>query len=275
MSSCDAEEKRGSFCLATDSSLSCKWTILLLTTSFIVSIALTGLVFLKLTLVEARLEQLDRNTAEISVHRSSAIEINKRMADIRADLVSENGKHRGKRTSTSSTQSSISVDIGSVFVSAIKRLCKLEGAVCIEGPKGEPGRDGLPGLTGHSGIAGPPGLAGQPGAKGLAGKQGPRGETGLKGEMGAKGQRGEKGERGLPGVGETGLKGEMGAKGQRGEKGDPGLPGVGEMGLKGEMGGKGQRGEKGDPGLKGEMGAKGQRGEKGERGASIPGEEDN
>ena len=179
MSSCDTEVKRSS------PSLSRNWTILLLATSFIVNVALTGFMFAllrrqhtdEIATLETKLKQ--GNTTEEIFLRSAAIdhEINKRMVD--EDEYSQ----------------SVS-DVGSVVVSAIKRICNPEGGVCPAGPKGEPGEDGLPGRDG------------QPGSKGQAGEQGPRGmatkgEMGMKGEMGSKGQKGEKGESGQQGGGST------------------------------------------------------------------------
>lgn len=223
----------------------------------------TGFVLLELTSLQQgattsskRLEKLESNSMEMQVQQSSAAEMNKQIKD----MLSEYARYRDKRSALSPTRSSsVAVDIGSLFVSAIKQICKPEGAVCIAGPKGDagedgsPGRDGLSGLTGQPGRDGQRGLLGLPGAKGTAGKQGPRGIIGMKGEVGQKGAVGEKGERGDKG--DHGLSGVAGPQGDKGVEGDKGERGW--IGYKGEKGVKGDLGSQGEKGMKGELGEKG------------------
>ena len=175
------------------------WTSLLVIL-FTVNFVFTGVVFMYQ-------RSLQRDLAATS-------EMNKKLVAI----LSEPEGERAKRSALSSAtpSSHLAVDVGSVFLSAIKQMCKPEGAVCIPGAKGEaglpgrdgqPGRDGLPGDDGQSGRDGLPGDDGQPGRDGLPGTTGRDGPMGLRGPPGTKG---EKGERGYPG--------------SKGEKGDTGLP---------------------------------------------------
>lgn len=170
------------------------WILLLMIILFTMNLVFTGVVFMYQ-------RSLQRDLAATS-------EVNLKLLAI----LSEPEEERAKRSALSSATSSsrLVVDVGSVFVSAIKQMCRPEGAVCTPGAKGEdglpgrdgrdgqPGRDGLPGTTGRDGPVGLPGPPGKPGAKGygLPGKQGPMGPPGSKGDKGDRGFPGSKGEKG-------------------------------------------------------------------------------
>ena len=255
------------------------WMILFLTGSVVVNVIFNGVVFMSQQYLWRALKQVEE-------HQSATTEMSKMN-----DILFEFAGQRVKRTALSPTSSSqLAVDVGSVFVSAIKQMCKPKGAVCIPGAKGEagqpgtnglpgrdgrdgqsgsdgqpgkdgkPGRDGLPGTTGRDGPMGLHGPPGKPGAKGLGlpGKQGPIGIPGAKGDKGDRGERGMKGHVGSEGrQGAKGIQGEKGERGDRGERGYPGYKGergVGERGMTGEKGMKGDSGSKGTKGVKGETG---------------------
>ena len=83
--------------------------------------------------------------------------------------------------------------------------CGGNGAVCVPGPPGPPGR---PGPQGVRGRRGPKGRSGRAGPRGIMGPPGPAGKQGIMGPTGEKGTQGEKGDAGPPGM--------------SGPKGDPG-----------------------------------------------------
>ena len=229
------------------------------------------------TLVET-VEKLQSEVLDVKVHQSPQGEMM-----MVTDFLSKTDDQRVKRSELSPTSSSqLAVDVGSVFVSAIKQMCKPKGAVCIPGAKGEagqpgtnelpgrdgrdgqlgsngqPGRDGKPGGDGLPGATGRDGPPGKPEAKGLGlpGKQGPIGIPSVKGDKGDRSERGMKGHVGSEGrQGAKGIQGEKGERGDRGERGYPGYKGergVGERGMTGEKGMKGDSGSNGTKGVKGE-----------------------
>ena len=249
------------------------WLFTLLTALVITNIVFSAVAFLSI-------RQLKNDVLDIQEQQTVASEMKEQISDILSEFMAE----REKR-SASTSSSRLAVDVGSVFVSAIKSMCKPEGAVCIPGAKGEagqsgrdglsgvnglagrdgepgdnglPGRDGLPGTTGATGRDGPVGLRGppgKPGAKGmgLPGKQGPIGIPGGKGEKGERGAKGGKGHIGGQGI--QGIKGIQGKKGERGERGEQGYTGYkGERGEKGRAGEKGMKGDKGNKGIQEEKG---------------------
>ena len=190
------------------------WTSLLVIILFTVNLVFTGVVFMYQ-------RSLQRDLAATS-------EMNKKLVAI----LSEPEGERAKRSALSSAtpSSHLAVDVGSVFLSAIKQMCKPEGAVCIPGAKGEaglPGRDGQPGRDGLRGDDGQSGRDGRPGRDGLPGTTGRDGPMGLRGPPGKPGAKGfglpgKQSPIGLPGF--KGEKGERGYPGSKGEKGDTGLP---------------------------------------------------
>lgn len=148
-----------------------------------------------------------------------------------------------------------------------------QSAICLPGPKGDPGSPGPGGQKGSRGRRGHIGKPGVMGPPGKSGKQGIVGQIGLKGEPGQKGKKGELGSKGLRGdVGSKGYKGELGSQGMRGPKGERGTSGPegpkGESGTQGMQGPKGERGTAGAKGPKGEMGTQGIQGLRGQEGPS-------
>ena len=187
------------------------WMLTLLTALVITNIVFSAVAFLSIRQLKNDVQEQQLVTSEVKEQVS--------------DMLAENAAGKEKRSALSPTSSSRSVD---VFVSAIKSMCKPEGAVCIPGAKGEagqPGRDGLPGVNGLAGRDGKPGRDGLPGTTGATGRDGPVGLRGPSGKPGAKGMGlpGKQGPIGIPGgKGEKGERGEKGAKGLNGEKGEKG-----------------------------------------------------
>ncbi|XP_062512438.1 macrophage receptor MARCO-like [Corticium candelabrum] len=222
------------------------WMFTLLTALVITNIVFSAVAFLSI-------RQLKNDVLDIQEQQTVASEMKEQISDMLSEFTAE----REKR-SASTSSSRLAVDVGSVFVSAIKSMCKPEQAVCIPGAKGEAGqsgRDGLPGATGRDGPVGLRGPPGKPGAKGmgLPGKQGPIGIPGGKGEKGERGEKGGKGHIGGQGI--QGVKGIQGKKGERGDRGERGYTGYkGERGEKGRAGDKGIKGGKGNKGIQGEKG---------------------
>ncbi|XP_062500120.1 cuticle collagen dpy-13-like [Corticium candelabrum] len=202
------------------------WLLLLLTASLIVNVVFAVFGYLAVRNLQNNVRDLQNDVADVQGHLTVASEVKEQMSEI----LSHNAADRQKRSGSFPTSSSrLAADVGTMFISVIRSMCRPDGAVCIPGKDGLPGRDGLPGTSGVPGKAGSVGLRGppgKPGAKGmgLPGKQGPIGIPGGKGEKGGEGVKGNKGERGY-----TGYKGE---RGMRGEKGDDGIQG--EQGEKGE-----------------------------------------
>lgn len=157
---------------------------------------------------------------------------------------------RSKRSMSALTPNStsdatdIALDVGAALLTALSKVCRYQGRLCIPGQKG---RTGLPGIKGETGLQGGKGEAGIDGLSGIPGLNGTHGDKGSKGGLGQTGRGGApglKGDQGVAGLhGEVGSPGEQGLQGERGESGDPG-----SQGLKGERGSKGDQGEKGEKG---------------------------
>ena len=254
------------------------WLLTMFTASLAINITLTAVGFVVI-------RNMQNDIADLQGQRSAASETKEPISDMLSEIAAD----KEKRSVLSPTSSSrLAVDVGSLFVSTIKSMCKPEGAVCIPGAKGEagqPGRDGLPGVNGLAGRDGEPGDDGLPGRDGLpgttgaTGRDGPMGIRGVPGKSGAKGMGlpGKQGPIGIPGgKGDKGERGEKGGKGDIGGQGIQGVKGIqgekggqgdrGEQGYTGYKGGKGERGMTGEKGMRGEKGNKGIRGEKGEKG---------
>ena len=235
------------------------WMFTLLTALVITNIVFSAVAFLSI-------RQLKNDILDLQEQQTVASEIKEQMSDMLPEF-------REKRSALSSTSSSqLAADVGSVFVSVIKSMCKPQGAVCIPGAKGEVGQPGRDGLPGRDGI-GLPGRDGLPGTTGTAGRDGHVGLRGPPGKPGAKGMGfpGKQGPIGIPGG--KGGKGERGVKGGKGDIGGQGIQGVkgiqGEKGERGERGYTVYKGEKGERGLTGEKGMKGEKGNKGIQGGKT------
>ena len=267
------------------------WLLTVLTVSLVVNVVFAAVCYVTMRNQQSDILDLQKKMAELQEQQSATSEMKHEISDI----LSVNAADREKRSVLSSNSSSrVAVDVGSVFVSAIKSMCKPEGVVCIPGAKGEggqagrdglpgvnglagrdgkPGRDGRPGIDGNPGSDGTPGKDGEPGDDGLPGRDGLSGATGRDGPIGLSGPPGKPGAKGmgLPGkqgpIGIPGVKGEKGERGEKGGKGDIGGQGIqGVKGIRGEKGERGDRGERGYTGFKGEMGETGEKGLPGEKG---------
>ena len=272
MGSSTSEEKR---CLVYPTC----WVLVLLTVSLVVNVVLAAVGYVWIRGLRNDYVVMQNDMTDMQRHLSAASEMNHQIND----MLSANAADREKRSGLSSTSSSrLAVDVGSVFVSTIKSMCKPEGAVCIPGAKGEAGQSGRDGI-GLPGRDGRPGRDGEPGDDGLPGRDGLPGATGRDGSVGLRGPPGKPGAKGmgLPGkqgpIGIPGGKGERGGRGEKGVKGDIGGQGIqGVKGIQGDKGERGERGERGHTGYKGERGEKGttgekqMKGEKGEKGEKRP-----
>ena len=98
------------------------WMFTLLT-----ALVITNIVFSAVTFLSMR--QLKNDVLDIQKQQTVASEIKEQMSD----MLSESREKRSALSSTSSSR--LAVDVGSVFISAIKSMCKPEGAVCIPGVK--------------------------------------------------------------------------------------------------------------------------------------------
>jgi hypothetical protein len=151
-----AEVKRVSPCL------SCNWTILLLTASFIVNIVLTGFTFTVLNRQIAALETKFRHkqgntTSKTPVHPST-ISLHKRMIVDKGD------------------DSQQITNVGSAVVSVIRSICN-PACNTVRGPKGKAGPIGKPGPRGPPGLKGGRGMAGEKGSPGTKGEKGEEGQA--------------------------------------------------------------------------------------------------